>query len=127
MRTNTLETIQAILDLFKVEEGQPPVRLTSLQIQKKLNATAAEVDRPIDILRGNIGNNKQIRAVLYSDIAGRTGLPVPIFELGSEPDVPRTRANTIEDKEAIKAAKRNRNRAEELKLQRELDAIDNYL
>ena len=127
MRTFTAETIQKILDLFKVEEGQPPIRLTYLQIQKKLDATPEELDRPMDILRGSIGNNKQIRAVLYADIQGRTGLPVPIFELGSEPDAPRIRANTIEDKEAIKAAKRNRNRAEELKLQRELDAIDNYL
>jgi hypothetical protein len=118
-----------ILELYEVEEGAPAKRFTLRQLQDILNhLDPFSVKNALDRLRGQDGGIRRLRAVGYMSQLGHGGKPMPYLALGTAPDVPRTE-EYIEDQaaEAQKRAKATRRRAEELRLKRELDAIDNYL
>lgn len=118
-----------ILELFQTEEGAPLKRFTLKQLQDVLDHVDPQsVKSAFERLRGQDGGIRRLRAVGYMTQVGHGGKPMPIVSLGTAPDVPRT-DEYIEDMsaEATKRAKETRRRAEELRLKRELDAIDNYL
>lgn len=78
-------------------------------------------------LRGDKGSEKRIRAKHYQRQVGGGGKPNPVLVPGSAPDAPHELQFMVKDDEALARARLTRSRAEDLKLQRELAAIDNYL
>ncbi len=117
-----------VLELFEAEEGQPKKRFTMRQIQDILDhIDPIGIKSAMERLRGQDGGIRRLRAVGYLMQSGNGGRAMPILELGTEDDVPRTDAY-IEDPAADIARKASRMRAlqEERRLQKELDAIDNY-
>jgi hypothetical protein len=117
-----------ILELFQAAEGAPKKRFTLKQLQDILDFLDPQaVKSALERLRGMDGAVKRLRAVGYQLQVGHGGKPMPILELGAEADVPRTEAY-IEDPAAELARRASRLRAlqEERRLQKELDAIDNY-
>jgi hypothetical protein len=114
--------------LFQAAEGAPKKRFTLKQLQDILDFLDPQaVKSALERLRGMDGAVKRLRAVGYQLQVGHGGKPMPILELGAEADVPRTEAY-IEDPAAELARRASRMRAlqEERRLQKELDAIDNY-
>jgi hypothetical protein len=117
-----------ILAVFQVEEGQPKKRLSLSQIQDALpDVLETGVKYALERLRGGDGAEKQIRVVGYQTQVGHGGKPLPIFELGTDPDVPRT-DEYVEDMSAeiARRARDVRRKRELMALQKELAAIDNY-
>lgn len=116
-----------VLALFAVKEGEEKRRLTLNEVYKLLPVVAeSTIKTAIKRLRGQDGNEKELQAVGYLSQSGGGGLPQPILMLGSEPDVPRDGQHVQMNDEAIRRNKDLRRKQEELRLKRELDAIDNY-
>ncbi len=110
-----------ILDLFEVEDGQAKKRLSLTQLYTLLaELPVTSIRSSLQRLRGGDGNAKQIRVVSYLTQAGHGGNYLPIFELGSEPDVPREEQYVENNDEMIRRAKRIRVLQEERAMKKEL-------
>jgi hypothetical protein len=117
-----------VLELFVAEEGQPNKRFTMRQIQEILDhIDPIGIKSAMERLRGQDGGIRRLRAVGYLMQSGNGGRAMPILELGTGPDVPRTDAY-IEDPsaEVNRRARDIRRMQEDRRLQKELAAIDNY-
>ena len=81
------------------------------------------IKNAVNTLRGKSGV-KRLRVKSYIKIAGRAGLEVPVLEVGSAPDVEKCVDNIEVNDDAIKRARWVREQREELRLKRELAALD---
>lgn len=81
------------------------------------------IKNAVNTLRGKSGV-KRLRVKSYIKIAGRAGLEVPVLEVGSAPDVEKSVDNIEVNDDAIKRARWVREQREELRLKRELAALD---
>jgi hypothetical protein len=118
-----------ILECFQVGEGQTEKKRLSLsQIRTQLSdISETSIKSAMDRLRGGDGALKRLRVVGYLTQVGHGGRSLPVFELGSDPDVPRTEEYVEDQSEEIARRRRDIRRAlEDRDLQRQLAAIDNY-
>jgi hypothetical protein len=83
------------------------------------------IKNAVNTLRGKSGV-KRLRVKSYIKIAGRAGLEVPVLEVGSAPDVEKSVDNIEVNDDAIKRARWVREQREELKLKRELAALESW-
>jgi hypothetical protein len=83
------------------------------------------IKNAVNTLRGKSGV-KRLRVKSYIKIAGRAGLEVPVLEVGSHPDVEKSIDNIEINDDAIKRARWVREQREELKLKRELAALESW-
>jgi hypothetical protein len=117
-----------ILALFEAKDGEPAKRFTLNELFRALpGSPESSIKSAVKRLRGGDGSEKKLRAVGYMSQATGAGLPEPILELGSEPDVPREEKYVVPNDELIRRRKELRRKQEELSLKRSLEAIDNYL
>jgi hypothetical protein len=120
---------EQILALYKQEEGKPAKRFTLRQLQDILDHLDPQsVKSALERLRGMDGGTRQLRAVGYATQVGHGGKPQPILVLGTEPDVPKTE-EFVEDTSLADIRRLNEKRArhQQRMVQKELDAIDNYM
>lgn len=116
-----------ILALFETKEGEPKKRFTLTELYEHLpDVGESTIKGALQRLRGNDGCTKELRAVGYMGQSGNGGLPQPILELGNAPDVPREEQYVQTNDQLIRRTKDLRRKQEEMRLKRELDAIDNY-
>jgi hypothetical protein len=117
-----------ILELFEVAVGPEKRRFSLQQIYAILDHLDPQsVKSALDRLRGQDGGTRRLQVVGYLTQQGHGGLPMPVFTLGTDPDVPRT-DEYVEDTSAVARRRLNelRRRHSERQVLKDLDAIDNY-
>lgn len=117
-----------ILELFTAKEGQAPKRFTLNQLYDCLpHLPDTSVKSAMKRLRGEDGGKRMLRVVGYKTQVGHGGRTIPIFELGVEPDVPRT-DEYVEDMsvENSRRARNIRHALEDRKRLKSLALLDDF-
>lgn len=117
-----------VLDLFAVLPGEAPKELSLGKIQALLaGEEETSVKTAIQRLRGKGSAAKKLRAVRYISQAGHGGTAQPVLALGDGEDAPRAEGYVETDDERLARVRKLRSQQEDMRVKRELAAIDNYM
>lgn len=114
-----------IMELFT---GKRP-ELTMTQICHLLpDDDPASLKSAVRRLRGEGGKERCIRAKRYIQQAGHGGTAMPVFVLGTEPDAVKEQGSYVEAgrDESLVRARALRAKQEDMRLVREMAAMDDY-
>jgi hypothetical protein len=116
-----LKMTEKVMALFKTRRE---INLAEI-LTMLADENPSSVKSAVATLRGRTGK-RVLRAKGYVNIVGRSGLEVPVLEVGTLPDVIKT-IDTIEvDDEMLRRARELRAKREDIKHRREMAALDDY-